>query len=844
MAFTHMSLKHAFILPFIVAFLGSVSAILWLQSERYDDIANEVSHKQLSSLTNNVVSSLDIYLDRPMNAVRTIAHAIEYHGLYNPNDTTALESYLLSTFQLLYQNAPQVDLIGFGGEQGEFVGIRASKQHHEGERFTLMTKDAETQHKLNVYAGPSRKQATQDIISPYDPRTRPWYVPIKQTLAVQWSQVYTNADEHQDITISALSPVYYDHEGLREFVGVAAVDIQINTFNHFLESIKRTHKANVFVIDTNRDLIAHSQNQTILDNEGHRISADKSRHPALQYLSNTPLKTDVDTPTLLSFEHDNSTQFVMVSHYQTETNLSWYVIVTISASDLMGNIPLLSKKTLVVGLLLGALGLIIGIFTLNQLTIPITETARASQQIANGRWDYPLPEYTRIREVDQLIKNFSSMRTHLERSFRALREQVTRDPLTKLYSRSGFIEVCDKLLNERSGAMLLININQFRDINDSLGHREADVLLTVVAERLKTWVVVENGVLARTVGNEFAIYLPYLNERELLDYLYRIRQIFTAPFILSGESLSLHISVGATLTDCNHNTDLNLRNASIALSQAKEGTNQFCVYTPDMAESSKKKTRLLTTLYHAVEHQTFNVYFQPIIDLKTKQTIGAEALLRLKDEYGNPISPLDFIPLAESSGLITAIGQQMVTQSIQAISRAIDTQQLATDFQLHLNVSVCELRSNHYVDFLQAALAQSTLPARQVVVELTESRIADNDPIIIENMRRLKALDISIAIDDFGTGYSSLAYLHKLPFDSLKIDKAFIDQLTKENAQESVVSAITKLSRSFGFSIVAEGVETQLQADLAKQLGCHYAQGYLFSTPKPIEEWPLLKASA
>ncbi|MCW8348458.1 EAL domain-containing protein [Vibrio sp. ZSDZ65] len=844
MIFANLSLKQALILPFIVVFIGSISAILWLQSGRYEDIANEVSRKQLSSLTNNVVSRLDIYLDRPMDAVSAIAHAIEYHDLYNPNDTAAIENYLLSTFQLLYQDVPQVDLIGFGGEQGEFVGVRASKQHHEGEHFTLMAKDAVTENRLNVYSGSSRQHAIEDSISPYDPRTRPWYTPMKNSRAPQWSQVYTNADEQKDITISALSPVYYAHENQREFVGVAAVDIQINTFNHFLEGITRTHKAHVFVIDASRDLIAHSIDQTILNSQGHRVSADNSLHPTLQFLSSTTLNTDLATPTLLSFEHNNSTQFVMVSHYQTETNLSWYVVVTISASDLMGDIPLLSQKTLAVGLLLGALGLVIGVFTLNQLTIPITETARASQQIANGRWDYPLPNSTRIREVDQLIKNFSSMRTHLESSFRALREQLTRDPLTKLYSRSGFIEVCDKQLNERSGAMLLININQFRDINDCLGHQEADILLTIVAERLRAWVVVESGVLARTVGNEFAIYLPYLNERELLDYLYRIRQIFTAPFIISGESLSLHISVGATLTDHNRDADLNLRNASIALSQAKEENNRTCVYTPDMAESSKKKTRLLAALYYAVENQTFRVYFQPIIDLKTGKTIGAEALLRLKDEHGEPISPLDFIPLAESSGLIEAIGQQMMTQSIQAVSQAIKAQQLAADFQLHLNVSVCELRSGHYVDFLQAALIETALPASQIVVELTESRIADNDPIIIENMTRLKFLGIRIAIDDFGTGYSSLAYLHKLPFDSLKIDKAFIDQLTKENAHESVVSAITKLSRSFGFSIVAEGVETPLQADLAKRLGCHYAQGYLFSTPKPLEEWPQLKASA
>ncbi|MBY6199604.1 EAL domain-containing protein [Vibrio hangzhouensis] len=252
----------------------------------------------------------------------------------------------------------------------------------------------------------------------------------------------------------------------------------------------------------------------------------------------------------------------------------------------------------------------------------------------------------------------------------------------------------------------------------------------------------------------------------------------------------------------------------------------------------------MKTLQHAIDHDSFEVHFQPIIDLKSGQTLGAEALLRLRDEQQQFVSPLDFIPMAESSGLIQTIGNMMASKALSSVATAIAEGQLAPDFHLHINVSVIELVSGSYVDELAEIIALSGFPANQLTIEITESRLADNDPVTLGNLNQLKALGVSIAIDDFGTGYSSLAYLHKLPFDSLKVDKAFVERLNRDNAHDSVVAAITKLSRSFGFSLVAEGVETHLQAELVRELGCHHAQGYLFSAPKPLEEWPQLRATA
>lgn len=834
-----LSLKKALIAPFIVVFLCSVGTILWLQKQRYDDLALDVSEKQLSSLTTNVVQSLDIYLDKPMTAVKALAHAIEYHKLYTPNDAAKLEDYLRSSFATLNIQSPQIDLMGFGGEQGEFLAMRAAERSAEKVKFSLMVKDSGTNGDLRIYADDHRGSDILGNIAAYDPRQRPWYLPIRQQHQTAWSEVYTNADAAQEVTISALAPVFQSDARQRSLVGVAAIDVQIDTFRQFLAGLNVTHQAKVYVMDAEQALIAQSDSTTILDDLGQRRLLTDSKDPMVQRISQA-IESLASKQSVLLTHEDEQTQYIMVSHYQTNTQINWYVVVVISAADLMGDIPVVSQQTLWVSLLLGLSGMGLGIFVLNRLTVPLSETAKAAKQIANGSWDYPLPKRNQITEISQLLQSFSAMRSHLQASFHALREQLVRDNLTKLYSRQGFIETCDSLKAQQNGcgAMLLIGINQFRDINDSLGHHSGDVLLTIVAERLKAWVLTESGVLGRVGGDEFAIYLPNLSSQEKLSYQHRLKQIFAAPFVVAGEPLSLNISTGVAL-DCD-NADMCLRNAGIALSHAKTDNNRISVYTPVMAEQSKNKTRMLTYLRHALDHDLFEVYFQPLVDIRTGAPFGAEALLRLRDQDGNFISPLSFIPLAESSGLIKAIGQHMASSAIQTVKRAIEQGTLPPQFQLHINVSVIELSDQEYIGQLQRLLEQTRFPAAQLTVEITESQLADNDPVILTNMAQIKALGVSIAIDDFGTGYSSLAYLHKLPFDSIKIDKAFVDRLTHDNADDSVVAAISKLSRSFGFSLVAEGVETQVQAELIRMLGCHHAQGYLFSPPLPLEQWPSL----
>ncbi|MEZ8709673.1 putative bifunctional diguanylate cyclase/phosphodiesterase, partial [Vibrio alginolyticus] len=303
------------------------------------------------------------------------------------------------------------------------------------------------------------------------------------------------------------------------------------------------------------------------------------------------------------------------------------------------------------------------------------------------------------------------------------------------------------------------------------------------------------------------------------------------------ESVVIKVSMGVVGVSNVHDIALLLRSSSIALSNAKQDKASVSIYSPEMGKASRHRTKMLARMNRAIELQQFEPFYQPIIDLESGSTIGAEALARWITDEG-VISPLEFIPLAEESGLIYDIGKQILHKSCRDTAIAIESGKWSKDFSIHVNLSVDQLSESGFVEQVKGTLRDTKLPASNLTLEITESRIVDNDPAIIDNMLTLKALGISIAIDDFGTGYSSLAYLHKLPFDCLKIDRSFVSKLEKENLDSSIVAAIVNITKGFKVSLVAEGVETQQQAELLKQLKCPLAQGFLYSRPVPFDQWP------
>nr|WP_269839945.1 bifunctional diguanylate cyclase/phosphodiesterase [Paucibacter sp. M5-1]MCZ7882499.1 bifunctional diguanylate cyclase/phosphodiesterase [Paucibacter sp. M5-1] len=417
-----------------------------------------------------------------------------------------------------------------------------------------------------------------------------------------------------------------------------------------------------------------------------------------------------------------------------------------------------------------------------------------------------------------------------------MREQLIYDELTQLLTRRGLLEQAD-WPQPRPAVLTLIALDSFRAINDSVGHATGDRLLQVMAQRLRAQLP-GPLLLARIGGDEFAVLHLGVQQAEQQAAVLgaQVLALFALPFTSGEDEVLMSASVGAVggLLPGEALGDW-LRNASIALGEAKRRGRGHCVvYELAMMEQSVQKARLATELRHALEKQELRVYYQPVVELASGAVHGVEALLRWQSPERGLVSPGVFIPVAEESDLILALGDWVLRQAMRDIAGLLP--RLASDFELHVNVSVRQLIQSDFAITLEQALRDNGLPARHLTLEITESLLIGQDSVTEERLRQIRALGVKIAIDDFGTGYSSLAYLQRLPFDCLKIDQSFIRNLSKSAQDMAIVTAVLRMAEGLGVTAVAEGVETEAEAMRLRELGCTLAQGYLFGRPTKLED--------
>ncbi len=832
-----ITLKTAVVFPFVLIFLFAIGIIVVVQKNNYEDMVADVSAKQLSTLTSNVSLELRNFLNRPFQASLQLSHGLGFNQLYHTNNTADIQPYLLSGFQNIYQDIPQIDAIGFGGIDAEYVGFRKEPN----KKYTLMVKDRRTQDQLVIYRSDTITDDIRSVVKDYDPRVRPWYVPVAQTEHPMWSPIYANVDERQDITLSALNPVFEKDK----FVGVMVTDVKIDTFSEFLRQKQQETNAYIYLFDPHQRIIAQSSTGSIVSwgtkysNKGERLLLTENGNPIINKSAQLikqgalPLPGDVDQ---FTFALDEQRYFNRVTPYIDKYGLKWYIGVVIPETDLLGELARSQRDSWVIGLCVSLLGILIGLIAFNKVTAPITSTATAARNLAKGDWESQMPKPGHIYETTMLVHAFTEMANNLKATFKALRSQLLYDSLTKLYSREGLIDTCDNL-RKLNGCLFLIGINKFRDINDSLGHYKGDQLLVIISERLKT-LFEKDAYIARIGGDEFAIYVdnPAVKiEASLIAN--RIQKMFASPFTMQQESVVVNVSIGIVTEGSQSNMTLWLRNGSIALSNAKQDLTKISYYKPEMADLSRRKTLMQAKIKDAIENEEFVPYYQPIVDLKSGRVVGAEALARWHSKDG-VVPPLEFISIAEESGLIAAIGKQILTKACSDTVKGMQQGKWGTDFNMHVNLSVDQLSMRDFIDTLKHVLARTGMTPSNLTLEITESRIVDNDPIIVKNMQSIRELNVQIAIDDFGTGYSSLAYLHKLPFNCLKIDRTFVNKLNEQELDNSVVAAIINMTKGMNVNLVAEGIETEKQAEMLVNLTCPLGQGFLYSRPMPYDEWP------
>lgn len=433
-------------------------------------------------------------------------------------------------------------------------------------------------------------------------------------------------------------------------------------------------------------------------------------------------------------------------------------------------------------------------------------------------------------------KQRQSSKTNPQEKENFIINSLYKDVVTGLNNRYYFVQKLLELIKDHqpsSFAVIYINIDHFSGVNANFGHIVGDMVLREFGVRLKTWLK-DDSLLARLGNDEFALIIHFQAPFEIESIIHTIQKIIREPFAMLKRSIHMSGSIGMSLYP-KHSTkaDELIQQAQLAMHHCKEklGSDNSQIYYPELSSLLEIERTLGEELHLAVEREEFAVYYQPVIDVKTKKITGAEALVRWKNPRKGLIQPDQFIPLCESIGLIFPIGAYVLKEACRQTTKWHELG--FSDLTIAVNLSARQFNHVNLKELIIYVLETLHFPPQCFNLEITESVLIQDDGALMNLMHWFDTLGLHLSLDDFGTGYSSLKYLQQFPFNNLKIDKSFIEKMDKSNKGLSIVETIIKLGQNLGLTVIAEGVETESQYELLKKLNCDLLQGFLFSKPVP-----------
>ena len=478
----------------------------------------------------------------------------------------------------------------------------------------------------------------------------------------------------------------------------------------------------------------------------------------------------------------------------------------------------------------------------------INEKGQWSGEIWNRRKDgQAYPEHltiTAVKDARGEVMNYVSLfydLTELKEMKESLEFSAYHDALTKLPNRQLFKDRLHMLIRHAEAhseqlAIILFDIDDFRLINEGIGYEVGDRILQEIAGRL-TSSIQKNDIASRLGGDEFAACLEDIDSREkVFETAARLLDIMSRPYDVNGQRVRLTISMGITFfPDDGRDPDTLIKNAELAMYRSKElGKNALQIFTTKMDAKVRRNIRLQELLHQALERGEFKLYYQPKVDVVSEKITGFEALIRWFNEEEGHVSPAEFIPICEKSGLIIDIGQWVLNEVCRQY-RQWQREGYEID-HIAVNLSPRQFRDKHLMEKILAALETHSVAPDALALEITEGVVMDDEENAIKVLHQLKEMGVRLAMDDFGTGYSSLYYLKQFPMDELKIDRSFIIGLPENHDSKAITTAIVFLAKGLGLKTVAEGAEQKSQVDFLRKLGCNMVQGFFYSPPLPPEE--------
>ncbi|MBL1142489.1 MAG: EAL domain-containing protein [Proteobacteria bacterium] len=502
----------------------------------------------------------------------------------------------------------------------------------------------------------------------------------------------------------------------------------------------------------------------------------------------------------------------------------------------------LQKNIFITGIIV-LFSLLIGYFLSFRLqktiSFPILELSDATKIIKNEK-DYSIRIHRNdYQEIETLCDGFNGMLQEIQQRDEHLQQLASYDPLTGLANRKYFSDMLHQAIirgkrKSHKHAILFIDLDRFKHINDSLGHSIGDELLVQVAKRFDL-IIRGDDTVARFGGDEFTVLLQEINdESSATEVAERILEIMNEPFKLNSHNVVVSPSIGIVMYPEHGKTAEQLiSNADTAMYKSKHaGGNNFWFFTEHMNKAAQKRLKLEESLRKAIHRDEIILHYQPQLCLKTNEIVGVEALVRWNKNNKKLVPPNNFLPLADETGLIIPIGNIIYKKALNTL-KELQKENLYQN-KIAINMSAKQFRSIVSIEQMLLFIEQLKIDCNLVEIEITEEALIDYNDELISTMHTLKKQGIHLSIDDFGTGYSSLSYLKLFPFDILKIDMSFIKDMQEDEKNQDIVRAIIDMSHHLGLEVVAEGVETELQKQLLTEMGCDIIQGYYFC--KPLDE--------
>jgi len=540
--------------------------------------------------------------------------------------------------------------------------------------------------------------------------------------------------------------------------------------------------------------------------------------------------------------HDGFTD--SIRFIKIEGHAIGYCRVVMNNTAMSGELTLLTRQGVFYIIAAIVLGVFLAWLVVRQMTSRITMLYEATAQVTQKNFDVEIPEYSGDDEISKMGQAFRVMVESLRLYINKLAYRADHDELTELPNRRLFLDRLEQAIKhaQRSGhhiAVLFIDLDHFKEINDSLGHLVGDQVLIHVANMIQTNFR-EIDTISRLGGDEFSLIIDSLEGIESVSTIaQKLVALLQHPICIDKRELYVTCSIGISIYPNDGELPENLlRNADSAMYKAKsEGRNSYQFYTEDMTQKALERVALEADLRRALEREEFRIYYQPQVNGVngvSGELIGMEALIRWEHPELGLVSPMKFIPLAVETGLIILIDRFVMRTGMMQLKQWYD--EGLNPGILALNLTIKQLRQDDFISMLQEMMADTGCLSQWLELEVTEGEVMQNPQQAVRVLKDVSALGIKLAIDDFGTGYSSLAYLKRLPVDKLKIDQSFVREIPGDEEDVAIVEAIIALSKSLHLDIIAEGVETQEQKEFLTANGCEQIQGYLYGRPMRAEE--------